>query len=216
MAPSFTLMPPFPQHFYASTGCVIMMWGWFEDHFNLLLRGILHEAGQLENSLGWESRRYKSRRESFRRFGPDVLSFCPPLYAYLDAILHESVPPSRKRNALVHGAIVMHLTLQANTTISQSEAIAQDSTSIVTTTTLHGKTVECVFTKSDLDALWQEIHKLVSRLASYEHGFLIHPGVSSEDIARLRTLVASASPLAPSSQAFQHPPVMLDPIPGTG
>jgi hypothetical protein len=165
-----------PQEFINHVGGVVIAWGLFEKAFEDFLTAMIAETGNTYG--GWQFFSLEQKRGIFEREMKQCFSACTDILFRLSTLMADTKPLQVKRNALVHGQIVLKIDSMVP--------------SLIVTSRKKGQETAETFTKDGIDDLYYQIIHAAGRmnLFLFPEDVQFLPPLSLSDRSRLLTVLS--------------------------
>lgn len=150
------IYPPFPEHYLAPIGAIIVSWGSFEESFDELLRKCL----TLNNKNDHLRISFRARMAMFRREVTAALGDIDGMQQFIDMALTASDGIYWKRNVLAHGQLHFMAAITPKVPTTDDDVLCH----IGGQARQDGRTFEHNFTMQELKVLFYDIAHLHGKL----------------------------------------------------
>jgi hypothetical protein len=189
-----------PGEMSIAIGEIIFFWSDFESKFDHFLEALLLVAKDAKE--GWQFQKFPKRLRLFRDLINVCFPECPTLTSILQEMLGQATSAHKKRNALVHGRIIVAPFSAAEPGVVRVFIFGQQSSSGVLLK-IKARDAPYIFALTDLQDLSSDLSILAASMEILSFSFISPeswPHLPSREIQSLRAFQANIRPIVASPE----------------
>jgi hypothetical protein len=189
-----------PERISLQCGKIALSWSDQEQMFDQFLAALLNATGGVGN-VSWQRLNFKKRKELFRKRMKDVFRNDADVLSYLSTLLGDMADLHWRRNAIVHGKVRTHVTVNG---------VAPDlqvTVTMVIDTRHNGKDIHLELSDQDLEKLYCRSAHIAGRMKAVSEplGFGSGPNLPFADRSALQAFLQTNHPSF-ANHSTQPPP----------